>query len=244
MISLLYKKHASLLLFVLFAVAILGTAWFGIRPLERSLEGKMRGIQEFYAGRENRERQVTRLPELENQYRTIVANEKMLNVLITEDKVVDFVKTLETLASDMNVQMSILSKDEGKIIERKKLPIAVPNRDSGSADADVPIAKQKSPDIVDDVVFGRYLRVSVEVRGQYGDIVTFLQKMETLPLGLDVVGVAMKKASEEPSRRSSGPGENPFAVLGGNQSVPVVQPSAVPEGLEATFDVLVYVDKP
>src|SRR3990167_7859894 len=87
MITLSYKKYAPLVTLPTLLLAMGGIAWFGILPLGQSLEEKMRGIQEFYAGRENRERQVNRLPELEMQYEVIQADGKMLRILVTEDGV-------------------------------------------------------------------------------------------------------------------------------------------------------------
>ena len=241
-----YKKYAPLItLFVLLA-AMVSIAWFGIRPLKQSLDGKMRGVQEFHTGRENRERQVDRLPELLGQYEAIVADEDMLDILITEEQVVDFVKTLEALAGMMNVQMSIVSKADGKIVERKK-PVAVPAQEKGAAPGTVPASdsvKQKPADILDDAPFDRYLHLSVKVEGRYGDIIAFLHKMETLPFGLDVLGVEMSKTDGQPVVRpsTSGAGSNPFSIFGSNQNV--AQPKVSVRGdLEAAFDILVYVAK-
>lgn len=206
----------------------------------------MRGIQEFYAGREYRERQIGRLPELQNQYDAIMTDGGALDILITEDQVVDVVRTLEKLADDMNVQMSILSKDEGKIVERKKP--AVPPARTQAAEAEPSVqgaVKQKPVDIIDDVPFSRYLRVSVEAEGNYADIIAFLHKLETLSLGLDVVGIDMKETDKELSDQpfASGARGNPFAILGDDRDV-AAQPQALVRGdVEAAFDVLIYVDK-
>ncbi|MFZ2299947.1 MAG: hypothetical protein WAW00_02345 [Candidatus Moraniibacteriota bacterium] len=242
-----YKQYAPLIILSMLLAAMAAIAWFGIRPLKQSLDGKMRGVQEFHTGRENRERQVGRLPELRGQYEAIVADEDMLDILITEEQVVDFVKTLEALAGMMNVQMSIVSKADGKIAERKK-PAAAPAPEKGAAPGSVPApdsAKQKPADILDDAPFDRYLHLSVKVEGRYGDIVAFLHKMETLPFGLDVIGIEMKKTDGQAVARPStaGAGRNPFSIFGSNQNV-TAQPQAPVRGdVEAAFDILVYVAK-
>lgn len=240
-----YRKYSPLIILSVLLIAMAGIAWFGMQPLQRSLEAKMRGIQEFHAGRENRERQVARLPELRGQYEAILENEDTIGILIMEDQVVDFVKTLEALADGMNVKLSIVSKDAGKITERKK-PAAAPIQPQGApADPTAPPVpvKPKVPDILEDVPFDRYLHLSVTVEGRYGDIVAFLRRMETLPIALDVIGVEMKKTDEQaPARPSArGAGGNPFAILGGNQIVTPEPEAAVRGELEAAFDILVYV---
>lgn len=244
------KKYQSLAVLLSLLVAMGGIVWLGMFPLERSLQGKMRAIQEFHAGRENRERQVKRLPELQGQYEAILANEQALDILITEDKVVDFVKRVESLAKDQNITLSITSKDGGKVNEPKKVVAKPKPVSSGSAD----LADEKTPvkelpaSIMDSVPYDRYLSLSIKAEGQYRDVAAFLGKLETLPLGLDVVGIDVKKkerAYESNASRSSSP-SNPFAILGDGRDISV---DSVPEGieaegiLEAVFDVLVYVKK-
>lgn len=245
-----YKKYIPFAILFSLLLAIGGIVWYGMLPLQQSLKDKMRGIQEFYAGRENRERQVSRLPELEGQYDAIVENEKTLDILITEDGVVEFVKTVEKVASEMNVKMSITSKDDGKIVEPKK-PVAKTaqpkdaNPESSPAQNNAP---QKAVNILDAVPFDRYLSLSVNVEGQYDDIVAFLGKLETLPFGLDVVKVEMKKKDAENDSRSvpeRSAAANPFSILGDNKDiVQMEQPPVVEKDtLEAMFDILVYVKK-
>jgi hypothetical protein len=243
-----YKKYIPLSVLLGLLVAIGGIVWYGMLPLQRSLTEKMRGIQEFYAGRENRERQVSKLPELEGQYAAILANEKTLDILMSEDEIVDFVKILEKLAGEMNVTMSIASKDGGKIIEPKKLAVRA-NRSDGAdqeSSAEKNTVPQKAVGILDAVPFDRYLSLSVKVEGRYDAIVAFLGKLETLPFGLDVIRMEMKKKDAESDARSrpARPTGNPFAILGDSSDiVPITPPSAGTDALEAVFDMLVYVKK-
>lgn len=248
MILIAPKKYMPLAVLLMLLLAIAGIVWYGMLPLRESIGEKMKNIQEFYAGRENRERQVNKLPELEGQYNVIVANEKTLDILIMEDEVVDFVKIVEGLASETNVVMSITSKDGGKIIESKK-PAAKTDQadtaDQGSA-AKQSKVPQKAADILDAVPFDRYLSLSVMVEGRYDNIVAFLGKLETLPFGLDVIKVEMKKkdAENDAQSRPARTATNPFAIFGdGTDVAEAVPPAAEKDVSEAVFDVLVYVKK-
>lgn len=241
-----YRKHTSLILLFMLLVAMSSIAWFGIVPLKQSLDMKMHGIQEYYTDQENQQKQVARLPELKDQYDMIVKNEQTLDIIITEDQIVDFIKTLEGLANDASVQMTITSKENGQIVESKGVPAkAVPSKTD-----DVNVAtndtKQKTTSIMDDVPFGKYLRLSIKTDGSYADIIAFLQKIETLPIGLDVIGVEVKKRDESAMKNttSSGIKSNPFALLGdGNIAPQEASQTLTQNPLEATFDMLVYVNK-
>ena len=107
-------------------IAIGSIVWYGVRPLQHSLEEKRKSVQEFYVGKDNREQQISKLPELEAQYQMIVDNEQTIDILMAENETVDFVKEVERLAEETGVEMNIVSKDGGKIIEPKK-PVAKPN---------------------------------------------------------------------------------------------------------------------
>lgn len=238
------KKYVPIAILFGLLVAIGGIVWYGIMPLRQSLGEKMRGIQEYYAGKENRERQIGKLPELKAQYDAIIENEKALDILVAENEVVDFVKILETLAHEMNVEMSISSKDGGKVTEPKKpAPKPAPSKDAGETPAAEknPVV-QKAVTIADTVPFDRYLTLSVTVDGRYDDIVAFLRKMETLPFGIDTARVEMKKKDDGNAAPVSG--GNPFTVLGdGGEAVGKTGQDAGQDPLEAVFDILVYIKK-
>lgn len=248
-----YKKYKPFIILSALFAAISCTLWFGILPLNQSIEKKMRGIQEFYAGRENRERQIGELPALRGQYESIVENEKTLNVVIAENGVVDFVKTLERLAGEMNVAMDIASKDNGKIIEAKKTESSASQPSeadqSSSSETDKASASKQAPSILDSAPFDRYLLLNVKVEGRYEDIVAFLGKAEALPFGLDVIKVDMKKKDVEKDLSSVSRGNlaNPFSMLGDGKTLANQEQLPTDEKnkdeVEAVFDMLVYVKK-
>lgn len=239
-----YKKYTTRIVLFALLLAMVGIIWYGIVPLKQAIYEKMRGIQEFYAMRENRQKQVVRLPELKAQYNAILQNEKLLDVLISENEIVNSVKTFEGIANETHVEMSITAKENGQITEPKKVVVKADQPVKGDADLSLKnsASKEKPADILSDIPFDRYLYLSVRVRGRYEDIVVFLHKMETLPMGLDVIRVEMKKGETPDVVGSvSGSGINPFLMLGGSTQAE----SSVSEKdvFEAVFDVLIYVDK-
>jgi hypothetical protein len=211
----------------------------------------MRDIQEFYAGRENREKQVSTLPELQDQYDAIIENEKTLDILIAKDGIVDFVKTLEQLAKEVNVVMEISSKENGKIIEAKKPEVKTDkaNNADQSSVSEGGNTKEKTPSILDSAPFDRYLILNIKAEGRYEDIVMFLNKVETLPFGLDIIKVDIKKKDTENNSSSVNRGNlsNPFSMLGSGETLTAQSQLPVDEknkeNVEAMFDVLVYVKK-
>lgn len=242
-----YKKYSTHIVLSVLLLAMVGIFWFGIVPLKQVVYDKMRSTQEFYARQENQRKQVAQLPELKAQYDAVLQNEQLFDFLIPESGVVDFVKTLEGLADQTHVEMSITSQDNGQITELKKKP-AKPATAAGKNDPDASsggdTSKKKVIDILDDIPYDKYLRLRVEVKGQYEDIVAFLRKMETLPVGLDVIHIEMRKGEAEQSvGRAAGSGANPFSLLGSGIQEVVEAPSVNKDVYDAIFDVVVYIAK-
>lgn len=230
-------------------------AWFGILPFHTFIREKADGIQEYYAFRENRERQINKLPELQKQFDVISENEHALNILLSQEQIVDLVKTLEGLAEKSGVHIAITSKDGSDIQEKK--PVKPDKNTDGNTDTSMASENKKKSksdeDIIDILPYPRYLRVNVSIIGEYPEILTFLHRMETLPFALDVVGLEFRERNVEEavSAPSVGPGQNPFLIFGQSApeatSVAAVQVSpdkeVIPGSLEATFDTVIYVSK-
>lgn len=225
--------------------------WFGIMPFQRFIIEKADGIQEYYTTRESREQQMRRLPELQGQFESIQADEPILAILLSEDKVVDFVKTLEQLAEETKVQITIRSNGSTAIEDKKTVKAPAKKSTAPVTDGAAPEKEAKAvPSLIETLPMDRYLHVNVIVEGEYREIVTFLHKMETLPLGLDVIGVSMKLRTDEKEQaaRPDNPGRNPFLILSGNDAALPAAPEAAPEAapagsLEATFDTVIYLAK-
>lgn len=249
------KKYRRVFPFVVALLIFSGIgliAWFGIVPFQDLITEKANGIQEYYATREGQEQQISKLPELQSQFENITKNEKTLAILLSEKNVVDFVQTLERLAKETGVQVEIHSKTGDIIEEKKSVKAPVKNTAaSDTGDGGTVAVKKSAPTILDAVPFGRYLHVEVVVNGEYRTLVTFLHKMETLPIALDVIGMNMKVRDMETSAvLPDNPGRNPFLLfsqgtqMGTAQDIPVQETPAekIPGNLVASFDTLVYLD--
>lgn len=220
--------------------------WFGILSFHRFITEKADGIQEYHATRENRERQISRLPDLQHQFENILSHESTLSILLTEDRIVDFVKTLESLAVETGTSIQIEAIDKDAIQEKKSARSAK----KPDADSEGTVTKKGATNIIDSVPYDRYLHVSIVVVGEYQNISSFLHKMETLPLGLDVIGLSIRTRDVEVTEESvDTPGRNPFLILSQgsmtaeNETSDTSEKPPLKGSLEATFDTVIYVSK-
>jgi hypothetical protein len=226
-------------------------AWLGILPMRSIVFGKMDDIQKFHTIRENRERQVARLPELEGQFQEIVAGEDTMHILLEEDHIVDFVKTLEGLAREENVEISIEAKESSAIVEKKVVKPTTTADDGASVASTVANSKKAPLGIIETLPFDRYLHIGISLKGEYGDMVVFLHKMETLPYALDVVGFDLSVAESTEKSAVPEPGRNPFMLFSSGSSttdqssetIPAAEPKKGEKPLKANFDTVVYIQK-
>ena len=222
--------------------------WFGIIPFQGRITEKADSIQEFFASRENRERQIGKLPDLQKQAESIVADGPALRILLSEDKIVNFVKTLEGLATETGTTIAIQATGNDAIEDGTLASGEVKKKRVQLKNESVPIS------IIDSLPYNHYLHVTVTVAGSYRDIILFLHKMETLPFGIDVVGLKIRPhAQGKQSVLPSSPGNNPFLVLssgtlvaGDTASNPSPETTANPlplSPLEASFETVIYLSK-
>jgi Tfp pilus assembly protein PilO len=106
--------------------------------------------------------------------------------------------------------------------------------------------KKEAQKIAESLPYERYLPISVVLIGEYENIVTFLYRMETLPYGLDVIGMKVKKREiDEIVTKPSSPGRNPFLILAQGETITTEteEEQAIPGSLEATIETAVYINK-
>ncbi len=244
-----YRQYTPLVVMISLFSGMGLIAWFGILPFHGYILEKADSIQEYYAFRENRERQINKLPELQGQYERILADEQRLAILIPEERIVDLVKTLEQLAEKAGVHITIESKDGGDIQERK---VARPTKKDESGDSDGSDTKKKeAATIMESLPYDRYLHIGIVLIGEYENIVLFLHQVETLPYAIDIVGfdMRMRNKDESVAKVPDNPGRNPFLILGQGTSSSETPSSLdggkeiIPGSLEAVFDTVVYVSK-
>lgn len=249
------KSYSSLIVGILLVVGMVLMAWFGIVPFYTHIKEKADSIQEYYASRENRLRQINKLPELENQYNNILTHEQSLRILLSEEKIVDFIKVLEDQAQQSQVQIAIVAKDGNGIEEKKviKTPVAQTtdeNTDTKTTTSSLTSPKKKKEaTLMDSLPYDRFLHISIKVTGDYTNIMLFLHRLETLPYALDVVSVDVRTRSVDEmfNRTNTSAAGNPFSILGSGSSETVSTTGEgvdTPSGaLQAVFDTVVYISK-
>ena len=245
------KQYSLILTALAIFLAMALTGWFLVKPLYGQMLGLRDEIQQEHVRQENQQKQIKRLPELKSQYERVISEEGFFDILLTEDKVVGFIRTLEGLASDTQVEVKIQSNE-------LKVEEVVQKKSRSQNTEEETVADEKKEKVLSDYLpYKDYLRLTLTVSGDYSALVAFLSRLETLPVALDVIGVDVKQPlRDDNSREGDVRAVNPFATSTqptqgeenkdgsvSGESIPKELTEPLSPKLEAVIDLLVYVDK-
>lgn len=219
--------------------------WFGIRPLHGFIRTEMDEIQKLDVLREHKSRQMQRLPELEKQNALIEEQGRTLEIVLTKEEIVEFIRTLERLAEETGVKIEIASKDNTLLESKITLPLpgagaknqkaAAPTEDGVTETIAPPTpqpkrgAKQQTTGMLNELSLKHYIRLTLTVKAPYKSLVAYLHKLETMPYAVEIIGVTMKEAEKEREETITSPD---------GSVAPVATPQSVV--LSTEFDMLVY----
>lgn len=227
---------------------IVALFFFAVRSLHGRIADMRDNIEKLHAQEENAAKKIKQLPEFQAQADLIDGEDLPLLTVLSEEKVVDFIKSIEEIAlkTDNTVVISQSS------VQKKKKPTTSAPAASASAgnEADVQkaaaaAAKTKAPPTIEDSLpWGTDLRLSISVTGTYPNVIRFLHGVETLPYALDVISSEIRVSSEG-SARSSGSGSlfAPVAtVVSDGTSLPEAVPAVElpPQEVTGTFELAAY----
>ncbi len=227
-------------------IVMIGLAgWFVIRPFLVTIKGKMDDIQRLSVTREHREKQLEKLPDLETQHALIEAEGDQIDIILTKERLVEFIETLERLALVDAVEIEIESRDNA-FLESKVTAVEKTTKKEGAKPAatdnldepvETPKRGAKETGIITELPLKTFLKLTITVTGEYASVVRYLHHLETLPYALDVIALNIKEHPETGEELSSESGVfNPFG-----EAVPEVTRVAPKGRLDATFETVVYI---
>jgi Tfp pilus assembly protein PilO len=229
-------------------LAIVGAVFFfGILPLHGRIADQRIGIEKLHAQEENATRKIARLPEFREQVELIDKEDYPLVTVLSEAKIVDFIKSIEDIAlqtgSTVAISQSATQKKKAPAVAPAVAPLPI-EKDSGTP-APVASATKKKVSIEDGLPSNTDLRLSIAVTGEYPKVIQFLHKIETLPYALDVLSLEIRGNGEGSSRSngSASPFASATAVFSDNAAVSgdgVPTGAAAVQEVVATFEVAAY----
>ena len=200
-------------------------------PLQQKITEQLTASQELLTDRSIRDARVADLYNLREKKMLVLQKEDQLNVIIPRSHIVDLVKEIEALAQTTHTGITIDAKDQPSITPVIKNPPTVNPENA-------PIVDTKQPKTLEETFPNiPKITISITLTGRYDDIVSFMQKFETMHYKTDIVNISL--SVQQPDSQTIQSGTNIFSS---NQTPPPVS-NVTPLGLKAVLSTIVYVSE-
>jgi hypothetical protein len=173
------KKYRYLITALIILVLIVGSGvalYFVLVRVQKNLDE----IEKKQLEMQIEEEQIKNLPNLEATYKKINSEESKLAVVYTEDRVVEVIRSIESLAKAENVTLTIAQQKA----EEKTKPTKKESSDKKDEE------KEKKPELLTDKLpFEKSVRLEIRAQGEYKNIRNLIHKLETAPYALDILSL-------------------------------------------------------
>ncbi len=227
--------------------------YFGVVRIMENNQGKMESIQQAIVDRKMLEEQSAGISSMRETWEHIQAADGKLEVFLPKDRIVSLVESLESIGQELGV--SVLSEASPAPLlaappaKKTLVKSVVPTSDEPASSEKTGEAPTKDM-LVSLLPEERSIFITFKVTGTYNHVLAFLQKLDTMPVLLDVLSVEISPEEKADDGRSvpvsvSGVSSNPFAVNSSSvvSMVPpqdaLVSPDGPPE-VQASFSTVIY----
>jgi hypothetical protein len=205
------KIVINILLFLALLVAVV---FLVILPLIRNIKKQAYGIQQKKIDNEISQKKLSNLPEMENRHAVFSDPKNNLDLIITSDQEVDFIKKMESLADETGNKID-MKIDDSQLTDKKD------KKD-----------KKDKEDIKSKLPYDNFIIIQVSLEGDYSGLLKFLNKLENLDKFVNVTAINLNKAEKEKVRT------DPYVATDNSESE-----IAKEEILRSVLEVIVYIKK-
>lgn len=177
-----WKKHQEYLI-LFFYLAIVGALiWLVIKPLIGEINANADEVQKKIVEQENNKNKFKEMPKLKVQFENILIEEKKLCPLFKKDQAVELIEKIENIADETNNKINI------EIIEGENKKKTNPSS--------VSKGKEEEKNLIANLPSKNYLEVKINLSGLYGDLVSFIEKIENIEYPSDITTISIFYSEE------------------------------------------------
>lgn len=216
-----WKKHKIPTALAGYAIAVVATVYFLIVPMVVRIQTSSDEIQKSLIDSEILKERVNRIPEMQKMSQKY--QKSNLDVILSPEEKLNFIKKVETLVDETNNKMKIdIAKKTDKKLAKS------PKKDG------------EEKGIMESLPSDNYMSLSFILRGDYPSLINFLHKLENLDYYVNVVALSSKKIDAQIESE----GQIRYNFFGGsNNDYKNKTESGAKEVIETVIDVAVYLKK-
>lgn len=167
------KRYKIILSSVIFSISILGLANFVIKPLVNKIASKADSIQQEKTNKELNEIKLASVSTMEKDFSRFKDEEGRLNIIIDQEKELDFIKELELLAEQTGNRIEFRVEDEMNNARVK--------------------AKKNEVSIKDSLKYKDFLSMQIALEGDYTNLLNFINKLENYKNYVNIISISSEK---------------------------------------------------
>jgi hypothetical protein len=165
-----WRKQKQNILILGLPILIFAAVFLLIIPQKEKINKQAEDVQKMIADHEAREKKISELERMRQQYDLIKINDGNMGVLFSSDRVVEVIEKLEKIAQESENIIFIEIEDEAK-----KTAIKTTEKDKNEE-----ILRPLSED---------YIKMNIRLEGSYRNLVEFINKIENADYYADISSV-------------------------------------------------------
>jgi len=239
-----YKQHKIGILIFIYLGLIGAFMYFLAIPSIKMIQDQADQIEKKSIDNQKSRDRISLIPTMENAYDEYQAKKDDMNIVISSDQTIDFIKKTESLAEVTGNRIEIKINDiVDKNSEKKNAAAqpAIPNAAPG---------QQSNPNevknITDKLAYGKYFPVQVALKGDFQSLINFINKIENDQYFVNITSLQIKEMTEGASAVDVN--NNVFQAVnqptGGEENQPPPPPPPKPKHiLSSNLNLIVYLKK-
>lgn len=197
---------------------------FGILPAWKKNEEKMHTIEREKVDRKILEEEAKRIPEMRHDREEIERRRDDLHVFLSKDAIISAIEAIESLGVEEGVSVVSEASSAALVQSGKKATKKIALSPEGGEKSETAPRKEEKPEGLAPLFpENRIVPVEFRVTGPYERVVHFVERLDTMPIMLDVLAIQLLPNPDEAKKEASAspsplPGNIP--VVSDNPFVP------------------------
>lgn len=183
----IWKSHKIKIIALAYLLISAALMYFTVVFMMRRIIIKSDEIQALILDREIENSRIGAISRMEGDYTYSEENKKMLEVMLSREEGVDFIKKMENIAQETGNSISFSVDEMGN---KDAKPKVVTKKDA---------PKEKT--IKEALAYANYISIQIDLKGDYVGFISFLNKLENTRNYVNIVSIGSKveKESEDGS---------------------------------------------
>jgi hypothetical protein len=185
-----WKKFKLSIITITYLLLLLAIIFFFAKPFMGKIEEKADNIQKKTLDNQIDREKIGNISQMEETEKNIQKKNDMLNVFLSNDKEVEFIKKLENLADQTGNRMALTIDDANAAITAK-------NAKKPSA------KKDDKKGILESLSYDSYVSMRINLEGNYLGLINFVNKLENFQYYVNIISLESKKSVEIKDNKNS-----------------------------------------